>query len=380
MSEPAKGGKYSVAASVTIVLLASVITFLLFEGGYALARWDHAEGSLTYNLYVALRDRLAKHRLMRDQPLLPLASRADFDALLPVMKAAAVGIGNSPYTELESESTAINQRDAQGCLTQKPNLDTMVTALRSVGFEPFDPPTLFVDANRVLPPALQDFVRRYAVRQLHHRTNAYGERLTVPTLERHDKVLLAGDSVANGLMVNDEETLASQLQARDAQRQYINLGIGGADAPDIFCALDAAARRYAGTIAELIYVYCENDMQPGTPLGTPQEVMAALEAFVRRENIAKVTVVYAPYIFNVMPALTRFKGYRGYRRPYHTAERATLMKSTQDAGFRFIDIGALGREENARLGSEFAAFALYVDHVHLSPRGAAMLADRLRAQ
>lgn len=366
-------------ASIAIVLLTTLGAYLLCEGLYAVQAWDHADGSLGYRIYALVRERVASARIEREQPVVPVATVKDFEALLPDMQAAAVGIGDSPFTELITDRAAVNQKSAEGCLQQKPHLDKMVTALRSNAFNPFEPPSFFVDAGKTLSPALNAFLERYAVRRLHHRSNAFGERLTVPAIERPRKVLIAGDSVANGLMVDDGETLASQLQSSDADRQYVNLGVAGADAPDVLCALESAAKRYAGAIDELIYIYCENDLQPGTPLGTPAEVLNELAALVKREKIAKVTVIYAPYLYNVMPALTRFKGHRGFRRPYHSAERASLHELVEQAGYRYVDIGALALAENQRLGSDFSAFALYVDQVHMSPQGTALLARTLRA-
>jgi hypothetical protein len=43
-------------------------------------------------------------------------------------------------------------------------------------------------------------------------------------------------------MLNDSETLASRLQLRNPDKQYVNIGIGGADATDIQCALERASR------------------------------------------------------------------------------------------------------------------------------------------
>ena len=378
MSDKRGGGLKGALTGIAITMLTTAVAYFSFEGLYAVHAWDHADGSLTYRLYVMARERIGAARVARDQPVVPVAGIRDFEAVLPDMKAAAVGIGDSPFSELVTDRAAVNHVSAEGCLRQKPNLDKMVTALRSNAFNPFEPPSLFVDWGKPLSPALENFVARYAIRRLHHRSNGFGERLTVPTVERPRKVLVAGDSVANGLVVDDSETLASQMQGQDGERQYINLGVAGADAPDILCALEDASKRYAGVIDELIYIYCENDLQPGTRLGTPEEVMTALQALVRREQIAKVTIVYAPYFYNVMPSLTRFKGFRGYRRPYHGVERATLERLTQQAGYRYVDIGALGQAENQRLGSEFSAFALYADQVHMSPQGTALLAAKLR--
>jgi hypothetical protein len=253
-----------------------------------------------------------------------------------------------------------------------------LTQLRTNVFNPLDPPVMFYDSERRLDSEIEKLVRTYGVRGVTFTTNAQGERVTVPAVTSDRKVIVAGDSVAVGAMVDDAETISSQLQALDPTRQYINIGIGSAKAADIVCALNRAAQRYRGQIVELIYVYCENDFRPGFPYGSPQEVIGWLRDYAKAQGIPKVTVVYAPYIYNIVPQLTRFRGYDGERHATRAKERAELSELVHDAEFRYFDISDLGLEEIDRVKTQFAALSVFSDHLHLSPYGTARLVERLR--
>ena len=112
-------------------------------------------------------------------------------------------------------------------------------------------------------------------------------------------------------MINDDETLASVLQRRDPHRRYVNLGTGGADGAEIRCNTELAAARYRQRVQELIYLYCENDFNEDESMGTPEAVMSWLRQFVRSQAITRTSIVYAPYVFNVVPEVTRVPGKRG---------------------------------------------------------------------
>jgi hypothetical protein len=191
-------------------------------------------------------------------------------------------------------------------------------------------------------------------------------------------VFVAGDSVAAGAMINDDETLASELQRRDPHRRYVNLGKGGAEAAEIRCNVEIAAKRYRN-VQELIYVYCENDFDDDESMGTPEAVMTWLREFVRKQGIERTTIVFAPYIFNVVPELTRVPGERGERFKDHADEKARLPTLVQDAGFAWVDFGELALAEADARGTPFAALGLYIDVVHHSPLGVERLADALEA-
>ncbi len=157
--------------------------------------------------------------------------------------------------------------------------------------------------------------------------------------------------------------------------------MSGANAAQIVCILGKAAHRYKGQIEELIYVYCENDLKSihkHLPFGTPEEVIAWLKDFATTEGIANVIVVYAPYVYNVVPQYTRFRGAEGERFSTHAREREALAEQVRGAGFRYIDIADVALAEAARAKTQFGALAVFSDHVHLSPYGITRLVERIR--
>lgn len=369
---------------VVAVAAVCVATLLIGEGINAVARWSTLDGSLSFHTYRLIKKALSKKVVTvnsgdHDGPLFTkLLKRDEIDALIPKLKAAGAGLGNSPYRELIREVAAVNTRE-EGCSVQKPNLHKTTTHLRSNLFNPLDPLLIFYDSDPNLDSEIRKLIDTYGVRVTTLTTNEQGERTTLPAVASDRKVIIAGDSVAHGATIDDSETISSQLQALDATRQYINLGINGADAPDIICALDKAASRYRGQIEELIYVYCENDFQPEKPYGTPEAVVTWLKDFAKTQGIGKVTVVYAPYIYNVVPQFTRFRSYRGEHFMTNSRNRAALASLVGEARFRYIDISDVALAEAARAKTQFAALSIFTDHVHLSPYGTIRLVEKLRA-
>jgi len=203
--------------------------------------------------------------------------------------------------------------------------------------------------------------------------------MTTPRSESSRIAIVAGDSVAFGAMLSDGETLASLLQAQDGARRYVNIGIGGAHADDVVCALQRAGERYRQRVEALVYVYCENDFHPEDPMGTPEEVMLAVRDFAAQHEIDDVTVVYIPYISNVVSDLTRIRGERGGRMADHAGERQRLAGLVRASGFGWVDFTDLALADAIAGHTRFAALALYLDVVHLSPLGTTRLADAVRA-
>lgn len=368
--------------AVLTVVLATSVTLLLAEGLYSMARLGTQGTSLTYRLFAGLGGSAAARRV-EDQPSSPdlqlIADAGEFEALMDQFRVANIGIGNSPYKELRTGEARTNV-EIDACLTQKPDLDKTMSFLRANLFVNFDPPNVFYDTALVLPPEVAAFIDRYAFRKIRLRSNGDGERLTIPQVSSPDKVLVAGDSVANGSMVSDEETIASQLQAADPLRQYVNIGVASAKASDVVCNLERAARRYPGQVKEIVYVFCENDFDPDKPFGNPDELIAWLVRFLAKEKIGRLTMVYVPYIYNSSPDVTRIEGQLGYGFSFFRDEKNRLLSGAKAAGFRVVDYLETTQEARRDGGSQFAALALYVDHTHLSRHGIARLVERLRDQ
>lgn len=237
-----------IALAVTLCI---VVPYLACEGLFVVLSGSCATTSLAHRAYSAL---------VRD-PALPfdphnaytwmILDRREIERRVRELRANGVGIGNSPFGALVDERVAINT-EIDGCLAQKPSVRKRMSHLRSNLFNPFDQITYFHDADADLDPELAAFFGRYGSRSVTLTTNAAGERITVPDVEADEIVLVAGDSIANGAMLDDSETLPSVLQRADRSRRYVNLGVSRAKPADIVCALDRAAQRYAGRIDAVV--------------------------------------------------------------------------------------------------------------------------------
>lgn len=362
-------------AGILVYAVALIMLVLAVEGAYSVARWSHFDRSIVYDAYRML---VPAPQTAESADGLPVATREQIEALLPDMRAAGAGMGNVPYKdELVNDRAAINVVGEDGCLVQKPDLAKFTTYIRTADFDRFDPPSLFFDRDAALSPELQQFVDTYGVHLSEFTTLATTERLTLPSVESDRKILVAGDSVAVGSMIGDAQTIASRLQQRNPQVQYINLGVNGATGADVICQLEKAAARYAGQIARIIYVYCENDFDPNGMFSTPEEIVAWLQEFATANGNVPVTIVYAPYIYNIVPHLTRFPGSRGATRAAYPDEHRRLIELAAAAEFDYVDIGDLAIEEALLYETDFAIFALFVDHLHLSEYGVVRLIEKL---
>ena len=360
-------------------MIAVIIPILAFEGGNSLAMWRKPHLSLSYQLFSRLG--LSNPETTAGQEGAYAAYFSDSSKLFGLMDEISrnsIGIGNAPFQQLQNESAAINTIEPNGCPSLKPNLKKTAFFFRTSAFNPLEPVSVFYDADKKIDEPLKSFFDLYGGRKVTISSNGGGERLTVPIVQSPRKVLVAGDSVAFGAMIDDSETLPSMMQAVDQSRQYINLGVAGIDAEAIICRLEASAKRYTGEIDELIYIYCENDMKPQRPYGTPDKVIAWLQAFAKKNGITKVRVVFSPYIYLLAPEITRFEGYFGATYPMRQRERMELISAVKASGFAWTDIGLVAKAEAERLKTPFAALSLFVDHNHLSPRGNELVLQSIR--
>ena len=368
----------NIILSAITILVATGLTLVGFEGIRSLTKGGKPHVSLTYRALTLANLAGSGTTETTGAYAAYFADASELAALVPLIRDEAVGLGNVPFGEVRTEEAAINTV-TNGCPALKPNLRKTAFFLRTPAFNPFDPPTVFFDQGKALSPKLADFFDRYGERRVTMTTNEAGERTTLPPTKSAKKVLVAGDSVAFGAMIDDSETIASQLQRHDPEREYVNLGVGGADAEAIVCRLEDVASRYAGTVDEILYVYSENDLHPDRPYGTSEALIGWLKGFAASQGIAKVTVVFAPYIYLASPQTTRFNGYRGGDYPYRGEERLALRGLVESAGFRWIDLGEMYRQAVIDGKSQFAFFSLYADHAHLSPVGVRRFVDVYRA-
>ncbi len=366
-----KGRKVGMAA-IMLVLTGGLIV-LSGEGLYALIHFSTLDTSATYRLWSTLSAHL-RPALEADTPT--LRDMSQITPYLDAFKANGVALGNSPFNELRTE-LASTKHIVDGCEQMKPGQRKTMGFLRSELFNNFDPLDYFYDTDRQLPDEVRTFLDRYSFGAVQLTTNEHGERLTLPSVELPDKILVAGDSMGMSAMVDDSETLASQLQAADSRHQYINIGIGGADAEAVVCALQRAAQRYTGQIRAVIYPFSENDFGKAKPYQHPQELVPWLEKYRTENGIRAFSLIYMSYIYNTVPELTRIPGHKEYGYSRHAEEKTELLGLARQAGFRVFDYTDIVREEQELAGSLYAGLALYVDHQHLSRLGIQRLVAKL---
>jgi len=355
-------------------LLVSALVWLAVEGALALARGRAPGKSLAARLLGADPRPLGLDGTPAPPPAV-LESRAELEALLPALLRDGIGLGNSPYRQLRQPGVNLKVEDSGACAYNLPDQRRVLVQLRTTLFDPLDPLNAFWDPARPLSAETRAFVTRYGVHETALETDAAGERRTLPAVAAEREVLVAGDSVAFGVLVGDDETLASELQRRDAARRYANLGITGVPASTVLCALERALARRPGRVDAIVYLYCENDFEPGDALASPEPAVERLAALARAHGVARVLVVYAPYIYNALPQITRFAGQRSDRIPTYAQEHARLREAVSAAGIGWLDFGELVQREVARTGTQFAGLALFVDHAHWSREGVRRAAD-----
>ena len=187
---------------MTLAVLICVVIYLVAEGALAIKQWERPHRSLAYQTTPTDR------QIGRPEPGFyrpVLTDPKEMEVLLGDMLASGIGLGNSPYEQLRTEM-ASTIRTVDGCPQNCPNMNKTITYLRTPLFEIFNPIVMFYDSNRKLSNQLQRFVERYAVRLTTFTTDEFGQRNTVPAVDRAQIVFVAGDSVAAGAMIKDDET------------------------------------------------------------------------------------------------------------------------------------------------------------------------------
>ena len=151
------------------------------------------------------------------------------ESLLPELTTLNAVVDNADNpTKQFSHYTILVQRDEEVGWSLIPNARISLYLLRSLKPLNFDPPVLALRSDAVLSDQLKAYIKRQARLSYTYTVGADGFRTTVPVVKARHKVLMVGDSVLFGDGVNDDATMASQLQRRvgDSYR-IVNAGVGG---------------------------------------------------------------------------------------------------------------------------------------------------------
>lgn len=290
-------------ANLAIAAVLLAVTLVAVEGIAALRRPSQPRTAVVWNAWCAITGRRPKKAAaesgqsfranrLNDEQRAALRERAlvdesDVAALLPAFKAGGVVLGSTAFDELATFEARVTRDDPALGLCLKPDLDIRCGFLRSMCFSPLDPATFSIrtaDAPK-LDPKADAFLRRYAFCPTTFRTDSRGDRVTLPNIERPDIIAVVGDSVAFGVMVGDDQTLASCLQRRNLSARYMNLGVPGSDAEGNLKRLGACLREFGDRVRGVVYVHCENDLGDLAPGWKPRDIADRLADMLDRSSI-----------------------------------------------------------------------------------------------
>ncbi len=336
-------------------------------------------GSASFGQLSAGWNTLSTYYQQQDTVKLPgvITDEGQIGPLIPKMIDAGVSLANASYPKTQTERARLTTSNRE-CEGTKANLDKTSLFLRSTLSEPLEPIAVYYDRSAGIPPELSLFFQDYGYGFHGLTTNGIGERTTVPLAEKERKVIVGGSSVAFGAALDDANTLASRLQARDDARQYITLAIPDGPAEQVICNLTKEVPRYRGQVDELIYVYAEQDLDSGRKYGTPEEVVAWLKNLALNESIPRVTLIYAPTIYNVAPQFTRGKDSASEKFPNRDLQRDRLSKIAAGAGFGWFDIGEIVSAATKTEGVPFSILTNFADESNLSLEGMNHLVDAIK--
>jgi hypothetical protein len=211
-------------------------------------------------------------------------------------------------------------------------------------------------------------------------TDAEGRRRTVPAVGSERAILVVGDSVAFGVGVADDATVASELQRIvGPELRVVNAGVGGYSGEQALACADALSRerRFEG----LVYLTSQNDFMLDAGERYAERADRVLAGFARlRERFSgRVAVLVVSYLEFAARDLLLDEGLP----PDELDRTEELYGALPDLASRheiaYVDWRALVGSEARANGSIFATPALYADHGHLSPRGSWIAARELHA-
>lgn len=303
-----------------------------------------------------------------------LVDEASLRKFLPEMRKLNMMMGNTFFNELVTPEARITYEDPKLGLWMKPNLSVGCAFVRTVLYGAHsenDPLTITIpSASRPrVSRELNEWLARYSAAPVSLHTDGMGFRKTVPESAATNIVLVLGDSVAFGVMISDEQTLASRLQQRDPSHRYITDAVPGGSGADNLRRLEDRIARWGSAIKGVVYVHCENDLskQPA------DYIIPKLMQTLNSGNIPWKVFVSQRYYYTSMPEIRQ-----NVKTPKRLHKHALLMQEVRKAPFDFVlDCGDLVRDYQREKGSLFAGYALHVDHCHYSDEGTRLIVAHL---
>jgi len=294
---------------------------------------------------------------------------------------AVVSNADNP-TGAHEHDTMLVRPDPELGYVLRPGVSVDSYQMRSTDPMNLDPPVVHVRTGTPLSPELRAYLEKNSRVRYRYDIDADGFRRTLPDVEAERKILMVGDSGLFGVGVDDDATIASNLQQLvGSSYRVVNAGVAGYDGDVAFRTARKLSER--GDYALLVYVAHNNDFYEPRHISNPDKARAVIARFeTLRERFPEgIVVAYITFLEYNSEDVLLSQGWRPRER-VDTADRLRreLPAIVRAAGFAFVDWSDLVDDVRRRERTIFAPWSLYVDHAHLAPRATRLLAASIHAR
>jgi lysophospholipase L1-like esterase len=288
-------------------------------------------------------------------------------------KKSNVAFGNSPFNELLTDNVRSIAEDKEGVMVNLPNKVIHFYFTRSRILETWDPLSLIKVGNEEISPSVKSFIDNYCFYEKTMHIDDNGDRVTLPHSDAKKTILVIGDSVAYGAALNDNETLASQLQEKYASVKFINASVPGSGANQNRLRLKRKLDLLKSDVIGVIYVHCTNDYASEEP---PEKIVNEVVNIIKEHNVPYLSFVYQQYAYDTMPDMIREKSKEKLMEASNLKQR--FFKSAQSLGCDTVDFSDIVFRYRDQVGNPLSGFSLYVDYCHISELGFKLIVDELQ--
>jgi lysophospholipase L1-like esterase len=297
--------------------------------------------------------------------------------ILQELITLSAGIENADNpTNLTPHDTIFVSPDKELGHKIKPNVKVSANILKTTKAFNFDPPVLFHRNDADLSDDLKAFIKAQSRHQFSYTSDSEGFRRTLPIINADKAVLIIGDSVAFGVGVDDKFTVASSLQKRLADRyRVINASVGGYNGQQAFKAARQLSHKY--DFEGLIYVACQNDYHGAKDwISEARDVLAKIKSISNRFD-HNVIIIFQTYMEYNLRDIFLYDGWSKKKIDKTHQLRQAMPELCKNNDFVYYDWSDMVEDYRVQEKSFLSGFALYADHVHLSPLGNRLLAEKL---
>jgi lysophospholipase L1-like esterase len=299
------------------------------------------------------------------------------EAMLQELTTISAGIENAGNpTNLAPHNTIFVSADKELGHKIKPNVRISASILKTTKAFNFDPPILFYRYDADLSDDLKAFINSQSRHHFSYSSDSDGFRKTLPIVNADKGVLIIGDSVSFGVGVDDKFTVASSLQKSLGNRyRVINASVGGYNGQQAFRAAMQLSQKY--DFGGLIYIACQNDFHEAKDwIFEARDVLTKIKSISNRFD-NNVIVILQTYMEYNLRDIFLDKGWSKEKIDKTHQLRQAMPELCKNNGFGYYDWTDIVKDYMDQEKSLLSRFALYVDHVHLSPLGNRLMSEKL---